>query len=115
MTHPRTAKIANAMLEGSFTALLWLAAFALITNDPDYRNLAFLAIGAVSLAIAAILAIPGRWLRAPSQEEQCSADQHSCGIESSVIPKQLTQARGTPRGASLIAPTKPTPQQEHPR
>jgi hypothetical protein len=115
MTHPPTHRIANAMLEGSFTALLWLSAFALITNDQNYRTLALAAIGAVSLAIAAILAIPGRWLRTPSQDEECHADNHNCASASASKPVKLKPKRTIPGSASIVAAAKPTPQQENPR
>lgn len=62
MTRPSPKAVAAAMLEGSFMALMWLAAFALITRDPHYRELALAGIGGVSLAVAAILAIPRAWL-----------------------------------------------------
>jgi len=68
MTRPSAKAIAAAMLEGSFMALMWLSAFAIITGDPHYRALALAGIAAVSLAVAAILAIPRAWLIAPDTE-----------------------------------------------
>lgn len=62
MTRPSPTSIATAMLEASFMALMWLAAFALITRNPHYRGLALAGIAGVSLAVAAILAIPRAWL-----------------------------------------------------
>ncbi len=68
MTRPSSKAIATAMLEGSFMALMWLSTFALITGDPHYRALALAGIAAVSLAIAAILAMPRAWLAAPNSD-----------------------------------------------
>lgn len=61
----RPAPFLTAMLEGSFASLIWLSAIAFAAPDPHYRNLAMLAIGAVSIAITIMLALPSSWLRRP--------------------------------------------------
>ena len=62
-TNDRPAPFLTAMMEGSFASLIWLSAIAFAAPDPHYRNLAMLALGAVSISIAIMLALPSSWLR----------------------------------------------------
>lgn len=115
MTHFRTRKIANTMLEGSFTALLWLSAFAIVTADPDYRNLAAHAIGAVSIAIVIILAIPGRWLRAPDPDKQSRASDQHFAVTPDGHWQSVERNSAARRRTGTETKAQPTPQQEQPQ
>ncbi len=104
MTRPSPTTIAAAMLEGSFMALMWLSAFALITGDPHYRDLALAGIAAVSLAIAAILAIPRAWLIA--------SDPTPTSFAGGSLPPAKTGADKAPavdRAARALRPSRASP------
>lgn len=93
-------------------ALMWLAAFALITRDPHYRDLALAGIAGVSLAVAAILAIPRAWLtgRTPGSTSFAGGARPRAKAD---IPKRTANHRAAlalrPHGAS---PT-PNPEADH--
>lgn len=51
------------MLEGAFTALLWLAVLLLVVADHQLHQLACLGFAAVTFAILIVLALPAAWVR----------------------------------------------------
>lgn len=109
MTRPSPLQFASAMLEGSFMALLWLSAFALITRDPHVRELALAAIAAVSLAIAVILVLPRRWL-APTPDVPTSLAE-GVRLSAKADVRRAPTLRRTVQAPSLSG-ASPTPSRE---
>lgn len=93
-------------------ALMWLAAFALITRDPHYRNLALAGIAGVSLAVAAILAIPRAWLtgRTPVSTSFAGGSRPRAKAD---VPKGTASHRAAPAYRPDGASPTPNPDPDH--
>ncbi|NBW75859.1 MAG: hypothetical protein EBR34_08665 [Sphingomonadaceae bacterium] len=57
------ARFLTAMLEGSFSCLIFLATIALVAPSAQARSLAMIGFAATSVAIAVMLALPSSWIR----------------------------------------------------
>lgn len=62
-TPTRPAPYLTAMLEGSFSCLIFLGTVALITPGERARSLALIAFAAISVAVTLMLALPSSWIR----------------------------------------------------
>ncbi len=62
-TSNRPAPFLTAMLEGSFSCLIFLATIVLVANNTNAKQYAMIGFAAVSIAIAIMLALPSSWVR----------------------------------------------------
>lgn len=81
--HTRPAPFITAMLEGSFSCLIFLATIALIGPDERSRSLALIGFAAITIAILVMLAMPSSWIRRrpDRQARDIEPGQHSAQTE----------------------------------
>ena len=92
-TSNRPAPFLTAMLEGSFSCLIFLATIALVAPDAKAKQYALIGFAAVTIAIAVMLALPSSWVRRKARNASHHVPDNRPALDAYLITPTTTTTK----------------------